>query len=69
MADQPHGFRCFDCRTPAFLIRGRCGRCAPELHRQHAERLEAVGQAMARFEAATGRSPFEDWYAFETWLA
>lgn len=61
-------FACFDCGSHAFLIRGSCEWCEPELHRTHRERMEAGAKLDAAYFTETGKRPLEDWYAFEAWL-
>ena len=67
--DAPFLFPCKSCGAHQFLIQGVCARCAPDLHRGWLAALAAFGEDEARYHAATGRRPLEDFDAFEAWLA
>lgn len=52
-----------------FTIRGMCAVCAPGLHQEHAERLQAYGVLSEQFKFETGLDPLQDYQAFDAWLA
>lgn len=62
-------FCCFDCGSPAFLIQGSCAWCEPELHRAFEATMKRLTVVEAKYFQQTGKRTFEDWYAFEHWVA
>jgi hypothetical protein len=60
-------FRCFDCGARAYLIRGSCEWCEPELHVAKREQRRTWDAVFSRYQRDTGLEPLADWDAFERW--
>ena len=58
---------CRQCRARAYLIRGLCAKCAPELHRNRWELYNAYAALAERYEAETGKRAIADCDAFDEW--
>lgn len=70
MSNKPnHRFSipCFNCETPAFLIRGFCRSCRPDLHSEFESQREVQQRIEAAYEAETGKTALANWSAFELW--
>jgi|CXWL01.1.fsa_nt_gi hypothetical protein len=60
--------RCRRCERDAYLIRGMCAVCDPELHASRRAAAACYVEAERAYQKETGRTALEAWRDFIAWV-